>query len=287
MPERSQSRELQRKDLLVAVAQWLALPGRPDTNLEAAIAWIERAGAAGADLVVLPELWLCGYDMASLRADVQASAEPVPGPRTRTLAAVARRLRMWVFAGSLPERHGDEMYNTAVVFNREGTIVAQHRKVHLYRPTREDAIFKAGSALTSFADAELGNVGVTLCFDGDFPEVARVLGERGVDLVVQSNAYEWEARSYWDLFYPATALTNGQWWILANQCGTTSAGTLLGASRVISPAGTVVSEARRTQLGQTPEPELLLCRLSESAETAQARTFARVLREERSPGSNH
>ena len=142
-----------RKELLVAVAQWLAEPGRPDVNLLAATAWIERAGAAGADLVVLPELWPSGYDTASLRGDVAASAQPVPGPRTRALGALARDLRMWVFAGSLPEVHEGRIYNTAVVFDRQGALVAQHRKVHLYPPTGEDMIFTAGDTLTSFADS--------------------------------------------------------------------------------------------------------------------------------------
>src|ERR1700751_1165165 len=159
--------------LLVAAAQWLATPGEPGGNLDAARHWV-GAGAAAA-LVVLPELWPCGYDVPSLASDAAAAAEPVPGSRTEALGALAQRHGIWVFAGSVPERDGDAICNTAVVFNRDGALVARHRKAHLYCPTGEDAVFASGGRLTSFTDPELGHVAVTVCFDGDFPEVAGAL----------------------------------------------------------------------------------------------------------------
>jgi predicted amidohydrolase len=103
----------------------------------------------------------------------------------------------------------------------------------------------------------------------------------GADLVVLPAAYEWEARSYWDRYYPGAALANGQWWVLVNQCGTTASGTLLGASKIISPAGAVVAEARRAAPPATPQPELLLCRLEDSDEIKEARAFAQLMREQR------
>jgi predicted amidohydrolase len=275
--------------LLVAAAQWLATPGDPAGNLDAARHWIGAAAAAGADLVVLPELWPCGYDLASLASDAAAAAEPLPGRRTEVLGSLALRYGLWVFAGSVPERDGDLIYNTAVVFNRDGALVARHRKAHLYRPTGEDAVFAPGDRLTSFSDPELGHVAVIVCFDGDFPEVGQALAARGAELVILPSAYEWETRAYWDRYYPGAALANGQWWVLVNQCGTTASGTLLGASKVISPAGEVLAEARRaapptTGPPATPEPELLLCRLTETDETKEARAFAQLIREQRRAG---
>jgi predicted amidohydrolase len=271
--------ERPRENLVVAAAQWMAVPGDADANLTSALEMIERAAAGGADLVLLPELWISGYDTASLASDVKAAAEPLLSPRTSQLADAARRLGIWLFAGSVPELSEGLIYNTAPVFNRSGALVARHRKVHLYRPTGEDKIFAAGTELTSFVDDELGHIGVTLCFDGDFPETARALGQRGVDLIIQANAYEWEARSYWDLLYPAAALANAQWWVMANQCGTTPSGTCLGGSRVIAPTGDVLAEASRAIPGENPEPELLLYELKEPPETAGAREFAQLLRE--------
>ena len=266
--------------LLVAVAQWLATPGDPRANLEAAQHWIDRAAAAGADLIVLPELWACGYDVASLASDAAAAAQPVPGPLTETLGTLARQHGLWVFAGTVPERDGDRIFNTATVFSRAGDLIAVHRKAHLYIPTGEDAVFAAGPGLTTFTDPELGHVAVTVCYDGDFPEVASALAARGADLVIQPAAYEWEARAYWDRYYPGAALANGQWWVLANQCGSTMSGTLLGASKIISPAGAVLAEARRAAPPPAvpPEPELLLGGLEETEDTKDARAFAEQLR---------
>ncbi len=269
--------------LRVACAQWLPAPGRPDENLDSATRWIGEAAAAGADVVVLPEMWACGYDAATLVRDAEAAAEPIPGSRSAVIAGLAARHGLWVFAGSVPERAGGRVYNTAMVFNRSGELIARHRKAHLYQPTGENAIFAAGDRLTSFADGELGRVAVVVCFDGDFPDVGRALAVRGVELVIMPSAYEWEARAYWDRFYPAAALAGGQWWVLANQCGSTPSGTLLGGSKVISPAGEVLAEARRAAPGETPPPELLLCRLEETAQTSQARQFAAVLRDRRRP----
>jgi predicted amidohydrolase len=272
-----------RTNLLVAGAQWLATPGDHEGNLDTAAHLIEKAGAAGADIVVLPELWACGYDVRTLAADAAAAAEYVPGRRTEVISDLARRHGMWVFAGSVPESDSGQIYNTALVFNREGALIARHRKAYLYQPTGEETIFTAGDCLTSFVDSELGHVGVIVCYDGDFPEAGQALAARGVELVIQPSAYEWEARAYWEIFYPAAALANGQWWVMVNQCGSTASGTLLGGSKVISPAGQVLARACSTEPGRTPGPELLLCRLEESEQTEEARGFAALLRDSQRP----
>lgn len=269
--------------LTVACTQWLATPGAPEANLDSARCLISRAASAGADLVVLPEMWVCGYDPGSLASDAQLAAEAVPGPRADALAHTARQHSIWLFAGSVPERFGDLIYNTALVFDRDGNLATLHRKVHLYGPTMEPALFAQGDRLTSFSNAELGHVGVLICFDGDFPEAGLTLAAKGVDLVIMPSAYEWGARRYWDVHYPAAAIAGGQWWIMANQCGSTTAGTLLGASRVISPSGRIAAEACRAEPGQTPEPELLLCRIEDSAADLDSRRFAAMLRHSRRP----
>jgi predicted amidohydrolase len=251
-----------KRDLLVGVAQWLALPGEPSQNLEDACDMIERAAHRRVELLVLPELWPCGYDPQTLGQDARAAAEPLDGPRTDRLAAQARRHGMWLAAGSVPELGEDgNLYNTALVFNPAGSLVARHRKVHLYPPTLEQTIFTPGTCLTTFDDDTLGGVGLVICFDGDFPEVARTMALRGARLVLAPSAYEVEGATAWDLLYPALALTNSQWWIQANQAGSHSSSTLLGASRIVAPTGTIVAEATRTVPGCTYPAELLVHRI--------------------------
>jgi predicted amidohydrolase len=273
-----------RDDALIGIAQWLPRPGQPAGNLATAISLAGDLARQGADLVVLPELWPCGFDWGSLAADAAAAAEPLDGPRCAALAGCARDLGIWLAAGSVPESGDGGLYNTALLFDRGGHLRAWHRKAHLYRPLGEPAIFTAGDRLTVCATEELGMIGLTVCFDGDFPEVARALSGAGARLIIQPCAYESAARTWWRTLYPAHALSNGQWWVMANQCGTNPSGTLLGESQVVSPSGEVVARAAAAEDGETPPPELLTVRVPLAAGLAQADHDSGVLRSLRRPG---
>ena len=251
-----------KRDLQVGVAQWLAAPGEPKRNLQVALDMIDLATTRGVELLVMPELWPCGYDPVTLADDARQAAEPLDGQRSQRLSEAARVASMWLVAGSVPELDEEgELYNTALVFNPHGELVAFHRKAHLYPPTSEPFIFRPGDRLTTFNDPALGAVGVVICFDGDFPEVARTMALRGARLVVAPAAYEVEGATTWDVLYPALALANSQWWIQSNQCGAHATTTLLGASRIVAPTGTVVAEATRAVPGSTHPPELLVQRI--------------------------
>lgn len=256
--------------LVVGVAQWLPEPGGPDRNLETALATIETLAGRGCDLVVLPELWACGLCPASLKADLARCAEPLDGPRARRLSEAARHFGIWLAAGSVPEAEGKRVFNTAMLFARDGTLVATHRKCHLYTPLGEHLACAQGDSLTVAETDELGTVGLSICFDGDFPEVARAMRRRGARLVIHPSAYEVGAAAWWDTLYPANALANGQWWVMANQCGSTGGETYLGGSQIVAPTGKVVAAAVRAAPGETPEPALLVAELELAAGLARA-----------------
>jgi predicted amidohydrolase len=265
-----------KEKLVVGVAQWLPLPGRPRDNLETALGFIHELARRGCELIVLPELWPVGLHPATFRDDAAAGAEPLDGPRLRALADAARELGIWLAAGSVPEAAAGGVYNTAPLFGPDGRPIAAHRKCHLYTALGEHRAYLAGTTLTVGSAGELGTVGISICFDGDFPEVARTMRRRGARLVVHPSAYELAAASWWDTLYPANALTNGQWWVLANQCGQAGSVTYLGASRVISPDGAVVATAGRAAEGETPRAELLVAAidLAEGLERADRENAA-------------
>jgi predicted amidohydrolase len=228
-------------------------------------------------------LWSCGYDPESLARDVRADAEPLKGPRAVRLADAARDHGLYLAAGSVPElAEDDTVYDTAVVFNPRGDLVAWHRKAHLYPPTLEPRAFSPGDRLTSFEDPALGTVGLVVGFDADFPEVARALALRGARLVLAPCAYEVEGAPAWDLLHPALALTNSQWWVQANQAGSHSTSTLLGASRIIAPTGTVVGQASAAVPGCASPAELLVHRIDLHLANARERLCA-FLEDERRP----
>jgi predicted amidohydrolase len=258
------------REATVGLAQWLPAPGKLDENLATAVECIRRLGTAGCDLIVLPEMWPCGYDRATLADDVRACALELEDPVIETLAEEARAAHAWLAAGSVPEAHGGSIYNTGLLFDREGKLRACYRKAHLYSPAGEDEIFTAGDHLTICSTDDFGDIGLVVCFDGDFPEVARSLRLRGARLVVNVSAYELAAASWWDRVYRAHALVNGQWWIMANQCGTHPSGTLLGGSQILSPFGEVIARARVAEAGETPDPELLVSRIDLQDEIERA-----------------
>src|SRR6266446_3830410 len=151
---------------------------------------IDEAGAQGADLVVLPEVWTgLGYTDAY---PFESLAEPIPGPTTDRLAALARRHGAMI-VGSLYEKAADGRYfNTAPVIDRDGAILGCYRKTHLFdaenRPDippgmMESKKVAAGDELPVF-DSEAGRIGVFVCSDLRFPEVARVLALRGARILV-------------------------------------------------------------------------------------------------------
>src|SRR3954452_24655328 len=135
--------------LRIGIAQWLAAPGDHSTNDRTAIDAIGALGRRDCDLVILPELWPCGYRMATLADDVRAAAEPLDGPRTERLGAAARSAGALVLAGTVPETADDgACCNTALLFAPDGALVAAHRKTHLYTPADEERAVRAGDALT-------------------------------------------------------------------------------------------------------------------------------------------
>lgn len=248
----------------IGIAQWQATCGDADRNLADALEVIQEMAARGCDLLVLPELWPCGYDPATLHRDATAAAEPLDGPRGAALAAAARRHAIWLFAGTVPERDGHDLYNTALVYAPDGTLRATHRKVHLYTPLGEDDVFSPGAEATTVMLDGIGRVGISTCFDGDHPAYARALLDRGARIVVAPCAYETGAESWWNLLYPANALANGQWWLMANQSG----GDLLGRSRLIAPDGSIRAEAPR--VGDGTDRHVLVLDVDLMAEVARA-----------------
>ncbi|MCC6488765.1 MAG: carbon-nitrogen hydrolase family protein [Candidatus Hydrogenedentes bacterium] len=137
---------------------------------------IEQAAAAGADLIVLPETLTCTNNSLTYH-DV---AEPIPGPSTEYFAGLAKRFNTVLVAG-LVERDQHLIYNTAVLLDEQGRLVGKYRKVTLPR-TEVDAGITPGTEYPVF-ETSFGTVGMMICYDGFFPEVARQLSNNGAEII--------------------------------------------------------------------------------------------------------
>ncbi|MGH2591253.1 MAG: nitrilase-related carbon-nitrogen hydrolase, partial [Actinomycetota bacterium] len=127
-------------------------------NEEQVFGLLGEAGTAGVDLAALPEVWPCQGSAPQVRA----AAEPLDGGRVARLAEAARRHRMWVHGGSVLELEGERVFNTSVLLDREGAVVATYRKIHLFDadppggvPSRESFLYSPGEDVVT-AETEFG-----------------------------------------------------------------------------------------------------------------------------------
>ena len=180
-------------------------------NLTVARDYVRRAADGGAQLAVLPEMFCCLYTNEAFRAN----AEPAGGPVHRAMAGLARETGLWLVAGSMPEADGERIYNTSFVFDPAGRQAAFHRKMHLFdidvkggQRFMESETFTAGDRVTVF-DTPFGKLGLCICFDLRFPELARCMALAGARAIVTPAAFNMTTGpAHWELLFRQRAVDN-------------------------------------------------------------------------------
>jgi predicted amidohydrolase len=183
---------------------------------------LQEAVAEGVDLVALPEVWPCQGSAPQVRA----AAEPLDGPRVARLRELARAHRTWVHGGSVLELEKDRVFNTSVLLDRDGELVATYRKIHLFDadppgalPSRESHLFAAGDQVVT-AETEFGRAGMSICYDLRFPELYRELAVLGATIVFVPAAFRYETGvDHWDVLVRARAIEDQAFVIAAAQWG--------------------------------------------------------------------
>ncbi|MCT9141981.1 carbon-nitrogen family hydrolase [Streptomyces violarus] len=196
---------------------------------------------AGADLVVLPELWTTG---AFAYEEFGREAEPLEGPTYEAMAKAASDAGVWLHAGSIPERDPDgPLYNTSLVFSPSGDLAAAYRKIHRFG-------FDKGEAVLMGAGAELVTVrlpgtvlGLSTCYDLRFPELFRGLVDAGAETLVVSAGWPERRRSHWTLLAQARAVENQSFVVACGTAGTHAGVPQAGHSIVVDPWGEVLARA--------------------------------------------
>ena len=215
-------------------------------NQAAAFAGIDAAAAAGARLVVLPEVWTyLGPD-----AGQTAAAEPVPGPLTARLGEKARQHGIYVHAGSILERVEGEsrLFNTSVVFDPAGAIIATYRKIHLFdvdldadTSYRESDTIAPGEVIVTF-DLDGTTVGLAICYDLRFADLFRAMSDAGATILSVPAAFTvLTGQAHWHVLLRARAIEAGAFVVAAAQTGVHDDGrATYGHSLVIDPWGKVL-----------------------------------------------
>ncbi|HEX6886983.1 MAG TPA: carbon-nitrogen family hydrolase [Candidatus Nanopelagicales bacterium] len=200
--------------------------------------------AADHDLVVLPELWSIGAFAIDLMAP---HAEPIDGPLCRALAGLAADTRAWVFGGSFPEVRigpdGPQHFNTQVVLDPTGALVAVYRKVHLFGFNGGEATVMSGGEELTLVDSPLGPTGLATCYDLRFPELFRAMVDRGAQAFVLPAGWPERRQVHWQVLARARAIENQSYVLACNESGTHGGVPIAGLSMVVDPQGEVLAEA--------------------------------------------
>lgn len=218
-------------------------------NLAKAAAMVSEACGKGAELVVLPECFDCPYGTKHFPnyAEVLSPGNLVYD----TMAATARDNKVWLVAGSVPERADGKLYNTSLTFDPHGQVQNVHRKVHLFRIFTETVrmdegeVLTAGDTATTFAMRDDLRVGVGICFDVRYPQLAAKLSEQGTSLLVYPGAFNMATGPFhWQLMAQARAIDNQQFVVMCSPARDASAGYVAYAhSVIVDPWGTVLADA--------------------------------------------
>ena len=217
----------------IAAVQMDCKLGEVAANLAAVRAKLREASAQGARLVIFPECALTGYCFES-KAEAWPHAEPVPGPSTRALAADCAELNTSVALGML-EKAGEAMSNSCVLIGPSG-IAATYRKIHLPF-LGVDRFTTPGNRPFTVHDLGGLRVGMTICYDGSFPESARCLMLRGADLVILPTNWPTGAMGTAKYLVSARALENHIYYAAVNRTGSERGFSFIGRSRIVDVRG--------------------------------------------------
>lgn len=216
-------------------------------NAEMLLPKLWQAKEHQADLVCLPEMFACPYETSNF----PVYAEKEGGPLWTVLSELAGKFHIYLSAGSMPELDADgNVYNTAYVFDRDGRQIAKHRKVHLFdidvkggQRFKESDTLTAGTSSTVF-DTEFGKIGLCICYDFRFPELARRMVLEGANLILVPAAFNMTTGpAHWELLFRSRAVDNQVFTFgTAPARDRKSSYHSWGHSIAVSPWGTVLNQ---------------------------------------------
>jgi N-carbamoylputrescine amidase len=230
-------------------------------NLSRAIELIHEAAGRGAEIVCLPELFRSQYFCQTEDHAKFDLAEPIPGPSTTALAAVARERKIVIVASLFERRAAGLYHNTAVIIDSDGTPVGKYRKMHIPDDPLyyEKFYFTPGDLGFSAVDTAVGRVGTLVCWDQWYPEGARLTALAGADVLFYPTAIGWHPAEKsahgaaqsdaWRTMQRAHAIANGVYVVAVNRVGHEGGPPggieFWGGSFVADPFGVVLAEASR------------------------------------------
>jgi N-carbamoylputrescine amidase len=238
----------------LALLQSATFPSK-DESLAHHLKLIRNAAAKGAQIVVTQELFLTPYFCTVEDTALFDLADPLPGPITDQLSAVAKELGI-VLIASLFEHRGPGLYhNTAAIFDADGTLLGFYRKNHIPQDPgfEEKFYFTPGDSGYPVWDTRFGKIGVLICWDQWYPEAARLMALGGAQVLIYPTAIGWlpsekadlgaAQHCAWETVQRGHAVANGCFVAAVNRSGSHGGTEFWGQSFVSNPYGEIVAKA--------------------------------------------
>jgi len=230
----------------IALCQMNVIDNKEE-NLKKASSMINKA-CKNADFIVLPEMFNCPYsnDKFIEYGEVENDSYTL-----NQISSLAKSNKTYILAGSIPEKENEKLYNTSYLFNKEGDIIAKHRKMHLFDIDVKDKItFKESDVLTAgdeftTAETEFGKIGIGICYDIRFPELARIMVEDGALILFYPGAFNMTTGpAHWELLFKSRALDNQVYCVgVAPALNRDASYHSFGHSIITNPWGEIIAEA--------------------------------------------
>jgi len=216
--------------------------------LEKHLAFVEEAGKKGVQILCLQEIFNGPYFCPGQDPRWYEAAEAVPGPTTEIIAQAAKKYEMAVIVPVYERAQAGVYYNTAAVYDADGTYLGKYRKNHIPHTSGfyEKYFFRPGNLGYPVFQTRYAKIGVYICYDRHFPEGARLLGLGGAEIVFNPSATVAGLSQYlWKLEQPAHAVANGYYVGASNRIGTEAPwniGKFYGSSYFVDPRGAFLAQ---------------------------------------------
>lgn len=221
-----------------AVYQTEIIPANPDANRKNVLEWVrESVKQDKPDTIVLPEMWNTGYALTELESKADQDAEPT----TSFLSELAKKHHINIIGGSIGNRKAGKFYNTSLVFNRQGELVYQYDKIHLVPMLNEHHYLTGGQEKARVFELDNIKMGLIICYDLRFPELARQLALQGAQVLHIVAQWPTARKDHWKYLQIARAIENQLFVVSCNTVGANDGTEFAGESMIIDPWGTVIA----------------------------------------------
>ncbi|UJL46242.1 carbon-nitrogen family hydrolase [Virgibacillus sp. NKC19-16] len=227
-----------------AVYQMDIIAGDPGANRLKVEKWVNRTvKEEQPDIIVLPEMWTTGYTLAELEKLADVDGEPT----TSFLKNMASRHNINIIGGSIANKKEDGIYNSSIVIDDRGNVIYQYDKIHLVPMLDEPRYLTGGKEKVQVF--ELGGVkmGLIICYDLRFPELARSLALQDVQILYVVAQWPTARKEHWKALQVARAIENQMYVVSSNRIGSYDGVDFSGNSMVIDPWGNVLKAGSGTE----------------------------------------